>query len=335
MKDVLRLFGMTALLTVLIPLPALFMPKEQPNEPITPIITEEKSTLSVSDSSPFYLLDTDTDAITEMTLEEYVIGAVFGEMPASFEDEALKAQAVAVRTYAVRRMIQHQNSPSPELDGAYISNDSTKYQAYFSPAHAEYFYGKDYEKYHKKIAALVKETAGEILVYNGEPIVAAFHSSSSGMTESAENVWGNEVPYLIPVKSAEETAVHETVFTSAEVKARLTQAYDDIVLPENKDSWFEITEISRSGTVLTLSAGNKHLTGQELRTLLSLRSACFDLSCSKENDSFTFTVKGNGHGAGMSQYGAEAMASDGADYKEILAHYYKGTQLVTADGILY
>lgn len=333
MKDILKLMGTTALLMVLIPSAALFLPKEEQTAP-SPPIEEEKTTLSISDSSPFYLLDADAETVTEMTLEEYIIGAVFGEMPASFEDEAIKAQAVAVRTYAVRRMLQHQNSPDPELNGAYISNDSTKYQAYFSPAHAEYFYGADYEKYRQKIAALVKETADEILVYDGEPIVAAFHSSSSGMTESAENVWGNAVPYLIPAESTEEVNVQEALFTSAELEARLTQAYKDIHLPENAGGWFEITDISPSGTVLTISAGNKLLTGQELRTLLTLRSACFDLSFDEETDSFTFITKGSGHGAGMSQYGANAMAEDGTDYKKILAHYYKGTQLVTLGEIL-
>ena len=133
-------------------------------------------------------------------MRDYVIGAVLGEMPATYNTEALKAQAVAAHTYAVRRKQQQLEAPDPELMGAYISNDSTKYQAFFTPEQAKSFYGSGYDEYNKKVAAAVDDVINEILVYNGEPIVAAFHAMSSGKTESAEVVWGNAVDYLVPVE---------------------------------------------------------------------------------------------------------------------------------------
>lgn len=331
MKDVLKTIVVFSLLIALIPCIALFMPKSDTAIQEKEIPQPTESTLPpIDDSMPFYVYITAEEQTCEMTLEEYVIGAVFGEMPAAFQDEALKAQAVAARTYAVRCMMNQLEEPDPKLDGAYLSDDSSTHQAYFSPARAEYFYGSDYEKHRKKIAALVEETAGEILVYGGEPIIAAFHSASQGMTESAENIWGNAVPYLVPVGTdgAEKAPMYEStaVFTSAEIKARLTQTMgaelaDDILT-------LEITSASPSGTVLTVDAGGFLLTGNDLRQLLGLRSPRFTVSFDSASDEFTFNVTGSGHGAGMSQYGAEFMAENGAAHSEILTHYYKGAQLL-------
>ena len=334
MKDTLKILGIFAILTMLIPMLSFFAPqKEETAEAASETsVTEplQESTRSGFESDDtFRVLDCSSGQVMEMTMTEYVTGAVLGEMPASFHDEAIKAQAVAAHTYAVRKMKQQQNTPDPELKGAHISNDSTKYQAYFSPEQAAYFYGNDYEAINSRITALTEEVIDELIVFDGEPIIAAFHSSSGGMTESAENIWGNPVPYLVPVKNTEEAVPADTIFTSAELEARFSQKYNT-KFPEDTDEWFSINSVSPSGTVLSFSAGDTVLTGTEVRSLLNLRSACFTVTPSAEDSSFTFSVKGSGHGVGLSQYGANAMAENGADYKQILTHYYKGAEVISA-----
>lgn len=285
----------------------------------------------------FSVLDCDSGQVMTMTMEEYIKGAVLGEMPASYGAEALKAQAVAVHTYAVRRIEQQREAPDPELMGAYISNDSSKYQAYFSPEQAKLFYGEDYEEYDRKAAEAVNAVKDEILVYNKEPIVAAFHSISGGKTESAENIWGVALDYLVPADSGADEGsplfLSESVFSSDELYARLTQSDYGIDIPEGADKagWIEIEETTASGTVLRVKAGGRELTGMELRELLGLRSPVFTLSYNEKGDCFTFSVKGSGHGVGMSQYGAGCMAENGADYREILTHYYTGAEVVSVE----
>ncbi|MBQ8826103.1 MAG: stage II sporulation protein D [Oscillospiraceae bacterium] len=330
MKDTLKILGIFAILTMMIPMLSFFSPKNEETVSESPAadITEEADIPAIDADGMFRVLDCTTGQVTEMTMTEYVVGAVLGEMPASFHDEAIKAQAVAAHTYAVRRMLQQQDSPDPQLKGAYISNDSTKYQAYFSPEQAAYFYGDAYEAHNSRITALAEEVINELIVFNGEPIIAAFHSSSGAMTESAENIWGSEIPYLVPVENSENAVPADTIFTAAELEARFSQKYGT-VFPEDLSEWFRINSVSPSGTVLSFSAGDTILTGTEVRTLLNLRSACFTAELSDDGGSFIFSVKGSGHGVGLSQHGANAMAENGADYKQILAHYYKGAEIIS------
>lgn len=340
MKDLFKITGMFALFIIIIPMIG-FIGREDGTaaEPEETAVTSAEETSGEAYEAAyceeeFSVLDCAAGQVMTMTMEEYIKGAVLGEMPASYGIEALKAQAVAVHTYAVRRMEQQREDPDPELMGAYISNDSSKYQAYFSPEQAKAFYGDDYEEYDRKAAEAVNAVKDEILVYGGEPIVAAFHSISGGRTESAENIWGVALDYLVPVDSeADEGSPlfeSEAVFTSDELYARLTQSDFGIVIPDgaDKSEWLEIEETTSSGTVLRVKTGNKELTGMELRELLGLRSPVFTVSFSEKGDSFTFSVKGSGHGVGMSQYGAGQMAENGADYREILSYYYTGAEIV-------
>lgn len=275
------------------------------------------------------VLDITTGQVEEISAFDYVVGAVCAEMPATFEPEALKAQAVAAYTYAVRQAKKAELAPDSELGGAYFSNDSSKYQAYFTENQAEQYYGKNFDEYYKKIKSAVSEVEGEYMVYENEPIIAAFHSVSSGKTESAENVWGNNIPYLTAVESVYDTkspGFYETTeFTEEEMKELLETAFKDIKLSDKPDEWFKEEKTSDSGTVLSIKAGDKKLNGQELRSALSLRSAAFEI---KYDDGFKITVKGCGHGVGMSQYGANEMAKTGDNYKEILTHYYKGVEII-------
>lgn len=277
----------------------------------------------------FRVLQISSGQVSEVPVRDYIIGAVCAEMPASFEPEALKAQAVVCHTYAVRRQMKENSSPDTELKGADFSDDSSKYQAYFTADQIKSFYGEKYEEYYSKVCLAVDEVLNEILVYDNQPAVTAFHSMSSGFTESAENVWGYEIPYLVPVSSTEDMSAsqfEETVdFTASELFTRFTLAYPDIRLEGDKSGWIKINKVSDSGTVLSMTVGNKEISGLEFRSVLSLKSACFSVSCSDEK--ISVTTKGYGHGVGMSQYGANEMAKGGKTYREILAHYYKGTEL--------
>lgn len=280
-------------------------------------------------SGSYIVLDITTGKTEEISAEDYIVGAVCAEMPATFEKEALKAQAVAAHTYAERQKAKALSSPDPELCGAYFSNDSAKYQAFFTENQAKQYYGENYEQYIKKIREAVNEVKDEIIVYNDEPIIAAFHSMSAGKTESAENVWGNKVEYLVPVDSEADSSapkfLEECEFTEDEMRTKLESAFEGIKLNSNPEKWFGDIEKSDSLTVLTIKVGDKTLTGQEIRAALSLRSAAFDISY--DSGSFKVTTRGYGHAVGMSQYGANAMAEDGCDYKEILEHYYPETSI--------
>lgn len=289
----------------------------------------------VPDEDTVKILDYTSGQVSELSLRDYVIGAVLAEMPASYSEEALKAQAVAARTYAVRQREKQRLSPDPELLGADISNDSTKYQAYFTPAQAKSFYGDAYDAYFEKAAAAIDSTEAEVLVYEGEPIVAAFHSTSGGKTESAEVVWGSPVDYLVPVESEEDekspSYLDEQTFTEAEAKARLEANLEGADFGNEPSDWIKIKEKSASGTVTKMTAGGAELTGADFRRIFSLRSANFTLEYG--DGIFTVTTKGSGHGVGMSQYGANAMAKSGSDYKEILLHYYTGAEIADMNSL--
>lgn len=291
--------------------------------------TKSESAESNKKSSESYkVLDITTGKTEEISAFDYIVGAVCAEMPATFEKEALKAQAVAAHTYAERQKEKAEASPDPELGGAYFSNDSAKYQAYFTENQTKQYYGENYDQYIKKVRDAVSEVEKEIVVYKDEPIIAAFHSMSAGKTESAENVWGNNVEYLVPVDSEDDISapkyLEEYEFTEDEMRQRLEKAFEGIKLGEKPEKWFSEAKLSDSNTVLTIKAGDKTVSGQEIRAALSLRSAAFEISYDKK---FRITTKGYGHAVGMSQYGANSMAEKGKDYKEILEHYYPGTEI--------
>lgn len=279
----------------------------------------------------FLVLDISSGEVIQVSDRDYIIGAVCAEMPASFETEALKAQAVAAHTYAVRQRENEIKNPSPELNGAYISNDSSKYQAFFTQEQAKEYFGDNFDEYYSKISECVDSVENQILLYNDEPIVAAFHSMSTGKTESAENIFGNAVDYLVPVESPDDTSapkyLTEYQFTSDEISARLKEAYPDIVLPDDKSQWISVKQRTASDTVTSVQAGDVNISGWDFRNLLSLRSASFTIDY--ENGIFSVETHGYGHGVGMSQYGANAMAQKGCTYDEILKHYYQGAELGT------
>ena len=286
---------------------------------------ENKSNSGLS----FKVLDANTGEIETVSAKDYVIGAVMAEMPSSYHEEALKAQAVAAFTYALRQQKNEQISPTKDLNGADFSNDSSRYQAYFNTDEAKQHLGSNYDEAYKKISEAVESVFGEYLEFENEPIAAAYHSISSGMTESAKTVWGEDISYLQAQKSEYDTASadyeHTEVFTADELKSKFSEYDASIEFSDNPQEWISISSVSDSGTVTLVKVGNAELTGTQFRSALGLRSANFTVNF--DADKFTITTKGYGHGVGMSQYGANAMAFSGYTYDQILAHYYNGVTL--------
>lgn len=344
MKEMLKIAGIFALLITAIPALSLFVPQQtfaEDNPVSETAVTEIETavkTAAVTDVPPkaetedvVKVLDYTSGQVTELAMREYVIGAVLAEMPATYCEEALKAQAVAARTYALRQREKQKLAPDPLLLGADISNDSRKFQAYFTPEQAKEFYGNAYEAYYEKVISAVEDTDRLALFYDGEPIVAAFHSTSGGKTESAEVVWGSPVEYLVPVESPEDTNsptyLEEEIFTKKEFRERLEKEYPNADFTAPAGEWIEIKETSPSGTVTEMLVCGETLTGTDFRSIFSLRSANFTVVYNADKENFYITTKGYGHGVGLSQYGANAMGENGSGYREILLHYYTGAEI--------
>jgi len=260
------------------------------------------------------------DKVKTMPSEEYILGVLMAEMPAEFELEALKAQAVAARTYMAQKV--KFSAATAEHRGGEICTDSTHCQAYISVEDAKKKWGKNASLYYKKCKNAVKSTEGVIAVFNGEPIKAVFHAYASGRTEDAEDVWGSKVEYLKSVDSPGDKLAPkfetEVEVSLEEFKDKLTKAYN----VDFSDRLIGDINRSEGGAVTKIEIGNKTLKGTEIRTLFSLRSGCFDIVTSDDN--IVFKVKGYGHGVGMSQYGANYYAKKGYKYEEILSKYYSG-----------
>lgn len=265
------------------------------------------------------------DGIVSMTMHDYLVGVVASEMPAKFLPEALKAQAVAARTYAMYGVLIGKKHADAD-----VCTDPACCQAWYSDEQLRKNWGDDYGTKLKKITDAVDATDGEYLVSGGEPILAAFHSSSGGKTENSADAWASAKSYLTSVSSP-ETEKDVPNFISTVTSAPLD--FRDTVLsghPEadftgRTEKWLGAVEKDGSGRVKSVTAGGVKLTGSEMRALFGLRSAEFTIKY--DGSAFVFTVTGSGHGVGMSQYGANVMASSGSSYAEILSHYYPGTQL--------
>jgi stage II sporulation protein D len=297
-------------------------------------LEEAKTPVYSGDFEYIKMYDINTGKTSKIPLEEYVAGAVIHEMPYTFEAEALKAQAVAARTYAVRKILENRENPQNnqnKIDGADVSNDFAVFQGYYSEAEAKAFYKELYDGAKAKIERAVSDTAGYIIVSGDEPIVAAFHSMSGGMTEYSANIWQIQLPYLVPVISDEDTeeVPLETVytFTEEEIRSRLLSEIEGISLSVSPVNWLSIEKVSESGTVLVLRAGDRLISGEDFREIFTLRSAVFDFEYFPAEAAFRVTTKGYGHGVGMSQYGANGMAKDGFLWEEIVLHYYTGAQI--------
>lgn len=272
----------------------------------------------------------DGDTTEQMTLERYLTGVVRGEMPASFEMEALRAQAAAERSYVYYQLAAGRKDAHPDAD---FCTDHTCCSAYLSETAAREKWGGDFAPWNTRVEQAVSDTDGQVVLYNGRPILAVFHSSSAGRTAAAGDVWSGDLPYLVSVDSpeGEETVpnYYSTVtFTAAEAKEKLLAAHPELKLSGTPDRWFGAAAENGSGRVETVSVGGTDIEGTELRRIFGLRSACFTVAA--DSESVTFRVTGYGHGVGMSQYGANQLAREGKTWREILEWYYTGATVGNA-----
>lgn len=271
----------------------------------------------------------DLGKTVNIDFEEYILGVLAGEMPASFHIEALKAQALAARTYTLLRMPRFGGAGCSNHPGADICTNSTHCQAYRNPMTVK----QDLNK----LKQAVRETSGEVIIYNNKLIDAVFHSTSGGKTENSEDVWTNKVPYLRSVMSQYEEHSPKYI-TQKEVNfddfIQCIQKLDPQVRinKKNIENEIKILERSEGGRVTKLKAGNKILKGTDVRTALGLNSANFNYTFS--GNKIIFTIIGYGHGIGLSQYGADGMAQNGSDYKEILHHFYQGVEIVSIKDLI-
>ncbi len=252
------------------------------------------------------------NTINNIELEKYVVGVVAGEMPASFNDEALKAQAIASRTYAVYKM----NTSKGDYD---LVTDVSN-QVYITNEEMQEKWGSDYNKYLEKVTNVVNDTKDLVMTYNGEVIESFYFAISNGKTENVTSVFNEERDYLKSVESSDTNVnnfMKTITITRSEFCNKLNINCDNIVIKDIK--------YNETGRIDELNINNKVFKGTEIRRLLSLRSTDFKINVS---DNISITTKGYGHGVGMSQYGANEMAKNGSSYEEILKHYYQNIDIV-------
>ncbi len=280
----------------------------------------------------FTFYDVATDQVLTVPADEFLTAAVACEMDLSSPKEALKAQAVAAYTYYTRL------KGSGQANGGDFACDSENWLVYVPQSAMQARWGEDYDKNLALLQGVVEEVRGQLLTWQGEPALTTYFAISSGSTEAAANIWdpgaSEACPYLRPVASpgdrlsdgySSTVTLTEEAFREA-AAGSFAQGEPDLSGPA--EEWLTDIEYTPAGTVKRARLGGVEVTGVEMRTVFSLRSACFSLTA--QGGSLTFHVRGWGHGVGMSQAGAVFLAKQGADYKEILAHYYPGTQLTSS-----
>ena len=311
MNSALKRFVQSMVMTVFLPGIALSVP-----ETVTqgPPVVEQQACQHI-----WIPVIKEDGRVVAMELEAYISRVVLGEMPASFDEEALKAQAVAARTYTLRMVEEGWRH-----DGA-VCTDHTCCQEYLEPE--EYLGSRGSQEHVDKVFAAVAQTAGEVVCYDGELICATYFASAGGSTEDAKAVWGQAYPYLVSVSSPESSSYDGTQveFSYEEFQKRL-----GVELRGDPQSWIGAATYTVGGGVDSMRIGQKRYSGVEIRSLFGLRSTVFQVEVTPSG--IVFVSDGYGHRVGMSQFGADAMAVDGHTYDEILAHYYQGTTLETYGG---
>lgn len=269
--------------------------------------------------------------VTEIAMSDYLVGVVAAEMPVTFEMEALKAQSVAARTYTLYKKLVAPSSSHPDAD---VCDDYTCCKAFSSDTKLQEQWKENYESYRETIVSSVLATDGSILTYDSQPILAAFHSSSSGSTEASADIWGG-LPYLQSVRTFEDPETVPNFYTSVELtfdefKSSILALYVEANLEdEDAQSWITDIQRSQSGRLSSITVGGVSISGADFRSMFSLRST--NISIEFGDAGLTLTTSGYGHGVGMSQYGANYLATMGLDYAHILSWYYTDVTLTTFD----
>ena len=322
-------------------LPVLFTSKkkevssEVQNDTVTEIENKENNSYEYQKYATIKLLHTKTSEIEEIPLDTYLYNVVSAEMPADYELEALKAQAVVARTYTIYQI----SNSKGKHEGADICDDSTCCQAWISKEDRFARWEEDKRETNwNKIIEAVDSTAGKIITYDGKPIDAFFHSNSGGKTEVPVNVWGGaDFPYLQSVETAGEDAYTQyssnVTITKDELINKLKEKHSEIQIDFTAQDAIKILEYTDGGRVKTIKFGNIQISGVEARSTLGLKSANFVVKIEGEN--IIFEVKGYGHGVGLSQTGSDSMAKNGSDFEEIIKHFYTNVEIVDINSVKF
>lgn len=313
-------------------IPIIFTTRRMNKANATPTENEgvcelSKSTYDYKKYNTIKLYHKSTKKVENIKLDEYLYGVVSAEMPASFEKEALKAQAVVARTYTLYKIVNN----NKKHDKADICDDPGCCQAWISKGDRISKWDKENrEEYWKKIVEAVNDTQGKIVTYNGKPINAFFHANSGGATELPVNVWGGTgLPYLQTVTTAGEDAYSQynskVSITKKEFESKIKKEHSNFKINYKEKDCIKIEEYTEGNRVKTIKVGNLKLSGVEIRNVFNLRSANFKVSIDEKN--VKFEVLGYGHGVGMSQTGADSLAKSGQNYEDIIHHYYKNVKI--------
>jgi stage II sporulation protein D len=313
-----------AIFTIIIVLPATLVSFFDDGKAIVKSEKEKKKiSIDYENQIVVSVFRTQKNRVEEVPLEEYVTGVVATEMPANFELEALKAQALTARTNIILSKINGLNSKDSDV------SDTTKDQVYKNKEELKTVWGKDFSWKYKKVSDAVEATKGEILTYNEKPITASFFSTSNGRTENSEEYWSTAMPYLRSVDSPWD-------LNSPKYQNRISVSVTDfekklnIKLPNSKNVG-TIKKKTSGGRIAEFIISGKTFTGREIREKLGLKST--DFSMSRNGAEIVIDTKGYGHGVGMSQYGANGLASQGKKYLDIINHYYQGVQISKLDSM--
>ena len=279
------------------------------------------------------LLHVANNQVEELNIDEYLYGVIASEMPVSFEIEALKAQAIVARTYTIYQMI---NNPTKH-ENADICDSYACCQAWITKDERfEKWNANEAEANWQKILDAVNSTKGKIITYSGQPINAFFHANSGGVTESSLNIWsGIDYPYLKPVETAGEQGYtqysSEVIISKGDLAKNIKEKYPDFEIDYTQENCIQVLEYTTSGRIKTIKIGNKELAGTEVRTLLGLKSTNFTFAVN--GDTVIFSVIGYGHGVGMSQTGADALAKTGIGCEEIIKHFYTDVEIIEVNSL--
>ena len=331
MKNLILSILMFAFLSLLLPFAGLLVqPREQPvtadsQSPLLQFAGESPAPPEfVGQPDTILLRDAADGSLLEVPVLDYLIGAAASEMPVNWPDEALKAQAVACHSFVLYQRDQQQDPSS-----AWLTVDPARRQGFMTREVLQSYWGDSFAQNWQRLEELFRPLTRSVILWSGRPAAAAYHAISPGRTEASENVWNEALPYLAGVDSLSDLTaegyVQTVTYTPQQMYDAVTANFAGVQLTGGPDSWFGEPELSPAGTVLSLPCCGSFLRGCDLREALGLRSACFTIQYAE--DVFAVTTKGYGHGVGLSQWGAKAMAENGSSFREILTHYFPGTQI--------
>lgn len=330
MKRCLVLLSLLFIIIILIPV-VIIRPSDKNIQDKSELNKDFSVSSSMSDNKEdiFKIKDENTGQIINVNGKDFTYGVVAAEMPISYEPEALKAQAVAAYTYYSKKRSENRANPDPSLSGADLLNNNSGLQIYLNNEQIKEKFADNFDLYWTKLKTCVDSVYGEVLRENDELITATFYAISSGNTEASVDIFGGTTDYLVAVPSNWDMFAPgyctSLSLSPEEFKNIASSYWDDLSFGNNYNLWISEPKKTESGAVKKVNIASKEVSGNEVRSAFSLRSPNFDISFDGAN--FNFIVRGYGHGVGMSQYGAQYMAKQGSNYKQILSWYYPNTNL--------